>query len=292
VQKGLKEQAQELTEELQKVLLEGYLPSAFGGRDGRVLRASAMGHPALELAAKYFKVKLESTIDEKTMLTFWLGHSFEAWLSFLYSRSRNVTVRGTQSYHEWKGITGHSDFILTGEDGTTFIADAKAINARAFNKYQRYGLLDDRGYATQLALYSASYGDVPACIIMLNKENGKVDHVWLDENKKEECLQRAKFVKETIEHIALAKDETDLEKFKRCFCHFRPPVPRAEVFRKQYTGRILPPDTMVYSPLRDLLYETYTGTNNRNEEKTYVSDYLYPEEFQQYKPDINADVFD
>ena len=293
IQHDWAERSKELTEELHRVFLDGYMPSSYGQKDARVFRASSMGHPALEIAAKKFlKNQFVNCVDEKTMLTFWMGHSFEAWLSFLYTRAKNLDIVGVQHEHNWRGITGHSDFIIKDEHGNRFIADAKAINARAFNKYQRYGLLDDRGYATQLAIYSASFSNIPACIVMMNKENGKVDHVWLTEEMKERCLERAKFIKETIVRIDSSISDKGNSKFEACFAHFRPPIPRAEVYKKQYTGRILPPDNMVYSPLLELLYETYKDTNNRNEEKTYVSDYKYPEQYKQYKPDIEEDVYD
>jgi len=244
--------------------------------DDRVFRASQMGKPALETAYRYFHGKFNNP-DEKTKLIFWMGHAFEAWLKDYIERSDWVLL-DTQTPHEWNGIDGSSDFIVRDTEGLKFIIDAKAVNGRCFNKYKRYGLLDDRGYATQLSIYSASSG-LPACIVMMNKENGDVSYAWLREKEqKEECLDRAKYIREKI---------IQSNSFEECFAYFRPPEPRVEMYQKEPTGRLLPPDCYVRHPLRDILYETYTDTNNRGEEKVYVSDYKYPEQYKQYKPDIN-----
>ena len=271
----------QLTEQLMSPLRDQYMPSTYGTRDQRTMRASEMGHLALEIAHKHF-VGNSTPPNEKQCLFFWLGHAFEAWLTFLYERSTNCHITTQQAQHVWHNIQGHSDFIIQDGEGQQFIADAKAINGRAFNKYKRYGLLDDRGYATQLSIYSASYDNMPACIIMLNKENGDISHAWLGEEQREKCLERAAKVYDTI---------TSVGGFDECFAYFRPPIPRAEVYQKEYTGRMLVPESMAWSELRDVIFHTYTDINARKEEKVYVSDYRYPEGYEQYKPDINEDVF-
>ena len=273
--KYYEDEATKAGETLTGALVSMYQPD-YTKRDSRVFRASQVGHPALEVAYNYF-YGLPSGHDETTKLIFWFGHAFEQWARHAFVRS-DAELVDEQRFHDYQGITGYSDFIVKGHDGKQFIVDAKAINNRAFVNYQKNGLTDDRGYATQLSIY-ASHVKLPACVLMMNKETGEVDHVWLEEQTKERCLDRAVKVKQVIESV---------QSFEECFKYFRPPVPKAEVHRKEYTGRFLPPVTMKFHCLRDVLYETYTDKNERGEEKVYVSDYRYPESQQQHKPDINA----
>lgn len=253
-----------------------------------VLRPSALGKPALETAYKYFGLAEQENVSSELNLIFWFGHAFEQWFS-VFLEHTNIEVLYRQAEHELFGLKGSSDFLVF--DGEQrWILDTKAINARTFNEYKKYGLNDDRGYASQLAFYSEASG-YPAAIVMLNKETYEIYYVTLPEEMKEKCLKRMQHIIKVLHELDEQKALTPFEKFGECFRHFRPPIPQAEVFKKQPTGRYLLPSTMRFSPIAPLLYETYTEKNGYKKDTTYVCDYKYPVHLQSYKPDIEQDVF-
>ena len=255
----------------------------------RVFRPSRMGKPALELIFDYFVGIPTAPLEDKLDAIFWSGHSFEAWLHFFYYRS-NHKIIGTQNFHSYHNIKGHSDFLLKSPESKNYLVDAKAINHRAFSYYEKCGLQDDRGYATQLALYTGD-NELPACIVMLDKSTGDISHAWLTDEMKRSCLARVRFIIDNVLDIE-QKGYKGVEAFEEAFARgFAPPIPYAEVNKKEWTGRILPPQKMLYSPMLPLLYQLYEDINPRGERKYYVKDYVYPDHLSHLKPDIEADVF-
>ena len=271
--------AQDLKTPLHEQFTTGREPSP-------ALRASQMGKPALEIAAKYHGVyQSDEDFSDQTKLIFWFGHAFEAWLQ-LYLEKQGYELLRTQASYDYKGITGHSDFVVKSPEGQRMVIDAKCVNDRTFKQYRENGLDDGRGYLTQLAIYSYCEDNIPAAVVMCNKSNGAVSYVWAYPQDKERALSRC----DSILKVLRLSDQIEgsaFDRFNYCFQFFRPPEPRVEIHKKEPTGRFLLPDTMRFSALSNVVYDTYNDYNARNELKTYVSDYSYPAEYTDYKPNIN-----
>jgi hypothetical protein len=245
-----------------------------------------MGKPALEIAAKYHGVyQSDEDFSDQTKLIFWFGHAFESWLQ-LYLEKQGYEFCSTQQSYNYMEITGHSDFVVRSPQGQRMVIDAKCVNDRTFEQYRKNGLDDDRGYLTQLAIYSYCEGNIPAAVVMCNKSNGAVSYAWADPQNKVRALFRC----DSILGVLQDSDQIEgsaLDKFNYCFQFFRPPEPRVEIHKKEPTGKFLLPDAMRFSALSSVIYDTYTDYNARNELKTYVSDYNYPAGYTEYKPNIN-----
>jgi hypothetical protein len=274
---------EDAAENLQTPLFEQFLT---GREPSPALRASQMGKPALEIAAKYHGVyQSDEDFSDQTKLIFWFGHAFESWLQ-LYLEKQGYEFCSTQQDYNYEGITGHSDFVVKSPEGQKMVIDAKCVNDRTFEQYRKNGLDDGRGYLTQLAIYSHCEGNIPAAVVMCNKSNGAVSYAWVDPQAKVGALFRCDSILGVLQdsdHI----EGSALDKFNYCFQFFRPPEPRVEIHKKEPTGKFLLPDTMRFSALSNVVYDTYTDYNARNELKTYVSDYNYPAEYTEYKPNIN-----
>jgi len=271
------------SQNLQTPLLEQFTT---GRKPSPALRASQMGKPALEIAAKYHGVyQSDEDFSDQTKLIFWFGHAFESWLQ-LYLEKQGYEFCSTQQSYNYKGITGHSDFVVRSPQGQKMVIDAKCVNDRTFEQYRKNGLDDDRGYLTQLAIYSYCEGYIPAAVVMCNKSNGAVSYAWANFLDKDAALFRC----DSILRVLQDSDQIEgsaFDRFNYCFQFFRPPEPRVEIHKKEPTGRFLLPDTMRFSALSDVVYDTYTDYNSRNELKTYVSDYNYPAGYTAFKPNIN-----
>ena len=261
-----------------------------GRKPSPALRASQMGKPALEIAAKYHEVyQSDEDFSDQTKLIFWFGHAFESWLQ-LYLEKQGYELLRTQASYDYKGITGHSDFLVKTPEGQKMVIDAKCVNDRTFKQYRENGLDDGRGYLTQLAIYSFCEVYKPAAVVMCNKSNGAVSYAWAEPQDKERALRRCDAILKVLRDSDQIQGSA-FDRFNYCFQFFRPPEPRVEIHKKEPTGRFLLPDTMRFSALSDVVYDTYTDYNARNELKTYVSDYNYPAEYTEYKPNINEVLY-
>jgi hypothetical protein len=227
------------------------------------LRMSSLGKPALITALQklgYYEPEPKGHLR----YIFFLGDVFENVLGVLleeygYKILADQTKHPEDTAVEWRGLKGHFDYLVE-IDGNPVLVEAKTMSgnyARQFYKEPN----DDRGYVTQLALYSAATG-YPAVWLCMDKSDGKMTEVLPDVPYLDDALDRASNVLNRLEGMESLEDAFNL---------FRPPPARPEVFQREETGRYLVPASLSFSPYKSAIYKLDTAFNGYNK----LTDYVY-----------------
>jgi hypothetical protein len=227
------------------------------------VRMSSMGKPALVTALQklgYYEPEPKGHLR----YIFFLGDVFENVLGVLleaygYKILADQTKHPEDTAVEWGGLKGHFDYLVE-IDGKPVVVEAKTMSgnyARQFYKEPN----DDRGYITQLALYSAATGH-PAVWLCMDKSDGKMTEVLPDVPYMVDAVERAKEVLDRLDGMESLEDAFNL---------FRPPPARPEVFQRQETGKHLVPTSMSFSPYKSAVYKLSPAFNGYNK----LTDYVY-----------------
>jgi hypothetical protein len=229
------------------------------------LRMSALGKPAMVTALQklgYYEPEPKGHLR----YIFFLGDVFENVLGVLleaygYKILADQTKHPEDTAVTWNGLKGHFDYLVE-VDGQPILIEAKTMSgnyARQFYKEPN----DDRGYITQLALYSAATGH-PAVWLCMDKSTGLLTQVNPDIPYLDDALQRAENVMGRLEQVNTIAD---------VFSLFRPPPGRPEIFQRQETGKLLVPTSMSFSPYKNAVYKLDQGNNGYNKPTDYIYDY-------------------
>lgn len=240
------------------------------------LRGSMMGKPIVHIFGQrffpdYYKEDGHVTLQQRQL--FHEGDTFECDAYFHLVRT-GVKVLSKQETVDWKGVSGHVDFVIE-LNGKPTVLELKSAKDSFFNTVLRKGVDEERGYVSQLSIYMDALG-MPGAWIVYNKDNSAHTLVIPTLTDVEIALKRAETIRKTWE-VAECWDDI--------FQFIRPPEPKKEYSDKKWTGRYLPPLTLWNSPQTiKLSYITEEGINPKGLPRTYILDYRYPEKWTHRKP--------
>ena len=227
------------------------------------LRMSNIGKPTIILALAHLGY-VEPEPKGKSRLIFHTGDMYENWLEVML-KVYGYEILDSQPTVEYLGITGHADFVIDHPDVGPLIIEAKTMSEGYARMFSRE-LNDDRGYISQLAMYSRGLGH-PATWICWNKGNSETFELTPPEGLLEQRLDRASQIIPRIRQIQSFEDLSGIPM----------PPPRPEVYKKKETGKYLLPASLSYSPFKTALYVTSDGTNGYGKPTTYVESVASPE---------------
>lgn len=255
-----------------------------------ILRPSSLGKPAVHLFARKFFPELFTSpsdgVNAQRAQLFHEGDTFEADGYFHFVRT-GIRVVAVHPKIDYRGIKGTGDIVIQmGDD--TYLADFKSVNASYYNKVapsKRNPLgafTDERGTITQVAIYGAAL-NLTASVILYCRDDCRMMFVVPSEDEVKTALTRVDTIIDLWDTIDTWDD---------VFRYFRPPIPKAEVRKNQSTGRyggtgrFFVPQSMLYSPAADLVYDIMNDVNEKGEPRAYVIDYKYPEKYAHLKPEL------
>jgi hypothetical protein len=226
------------------------------------LRMSNIGKPATILAlAKLGYVEPEPR--GKSRVIFHLGDVFENLLEVLM-QSYGIEVLESQTELKHFGLTGHLDYVIKSPvTGEPVIVEAKTMSpnyTRIFKRDQN----NDRGYITQLAMYSAAR-KLPATWICFDKGTAETFEVQTNPGTLQAALEKAEDVIARLDNVQSLEDILHTSGG-----YFRAPPPIPEKYRGKMTGNHLVPVQLKMSPFRYALYNIVSGINGYNKPTEYV----------------------
>lgn len=229
------------------------------------LRISALGKPLVVQAmnspagVSYLLENPHTTecISEKVQLIFILGHFLEMWaLDFLTRQGWAVTAQ--QQEVVLHGVLGHIDAVIC-KNGHSFVVDVKSMNARYYERMQRSGVDDSRGYLTQLACYSMCL-NIPPVMLCVNKNTAEVMVLEVNAEALESVQSNIESRIKTLRNVKTWEDICALP---------RPPL-EPEVFKKQHTGRFKLHESVTYWEYRHLFWDIIVEKNGYGKPTEYV----------------------
>lgn len=223
------------------------------------LRASSLGKPAVVQAMAFLGYSEGDILDNRLRHIFHTGDVFEAFF-FAMAEAGGLPVRHQQADIEFDGVPGHIDGVLETPDGPLLV-ELKTMSDRYYSSFTRRPN-DDRGYVTQLAVYSHAL-NLPAAWVVINKGNHQVSVVTPDEDALTAARERATNV------IAAIKE---IKTFDDVFEKLAAPPLNDDVCRKQPSGKLVIPESMRYSKWRHVFYDTYTEKDCYRKDKEYATD--------------------
>ena len=218
---------------------------------------SELGKPAVLLGLKKLGITLDTLTPARKMNMFF-GNAFEAGLIALM-RARGLLIH-TQTPLDFNGIPGHIDMLVDG-----CVVEVKTMSEGYFRQFTET-MNDDRGYITQLAVYSHCVG-APGVFLCYDKAATVHDDktplrlITPPPNLLEERLARAVDVVGTLDSIVCLHD---------IFEYMEPPAPRAEIYRGNETGNYLIPECMKYTAARHIFYKIEDALNGYKKPTSYI----------------------
>lgn len=230
------------------------------------VRMSKLGYPAAILALARLGY-VEPEPKGKSRLIFHMGDMFENFLEVMM-QTYGIEILDSQRELTWNGgIKGHLDYIIKSPvTGQPIVVEAKTMSenyARMFSRQQN----DDRGYISQLALYTDCTG-MEGTWICLNKGNAELFEITPAEGLFEAARNRAAKVLERIEKVNTLDDVLAYDGGQ-----FQLPPPRPERYKNAETGRMILPPSMSFSPFKSALYKLTDDYNQYKKPTKYVEGY-------------------
>jgi hypothetical protein len=224
------------------------------------LRMSNIGKPAAVLALAQLGY-VEPEPKGRSRLIFHTGDMYENWLEVML-KVYGFDIIDSQPEVKFMGILGHADFVIMHPDTKRpLIIEAKTMSEGYSRMFSRE-LNDDRGYISQLAMYSRGLGH-DATWVCWNKGNSETFELTPPEGLMDDAVLRAEKVITAVRKIKTLDD---------VFKHVRVPPPRPEVYKKEQTERLLVPSSLSYSPFKTVFYKTSDGKNGYGKDTTYVDE--------------------
>lgn len=236
---------------------------------GARVRISSLGKPAVVQALNKLGY-VERRPVGKSRLTFLLGDFFENVVGHVLKNEgiAGVSVVGEQEEVDFFGVPGHYDFLVEC-DGRMVLLECKTMNHSYSSYFKRYQD-DSRGYLTQLAVYRSCVmkymrgAEVRSLWVCFDKDTSETFVRELDyASGAQQALARAENVVKRLGRVKSVADALRL---------FRLPPGQEEVYRGRTTGRLLVPQSLAYSPFKEVLYETEMAANGYGKEMTYITD--------------------
>jgi len=227
----------------------------FMAREYRPIGLSQLGKPLVEVAYSIYAE--EEEIDFPLRFTFHIGDIVEALL-VAAMLSYGLDVSAQQLEVEYKGVGGHIDCMVGGD----LLVEIKSMSSTYFRQFTS-NPDDERGYITQLALYSkavqsAGYSVRKAGWLCLDKTTGYLKWVALPLNYVAPSLKKASRIIKQLEDIMDEADKSS-DPAQWVVDNVKPPEPIPEFRNKVKTGKLLLPKGMQYSRLKYLSYPTEDG---------------------------------
>lgn len=262
----------EFGDAITKRLHHQYIESMF---DSTFLRPSCLGkiHP-FDLLYSKFQTLPPSSASEKSKLIFSLGDWFECWVGLTLKRLGYRVEEDVE--FTWQGIKGHTDLIVTDDDGQDYVLEIKTANSRYFNQVRDNGVTDERGYLSQLLIYSSAMR-LPGYWLFVNKDNMDMMLIALNEVCPDE-LRKSKI----LSYGRLAMQYAFIEDILDIYDMYSPPPPGLE--RDRYQEPKVPHRCYVpaYAHYPNVYYQIKEGRTEYGAKRQYVTGMKYPELINQY----------
>jgi len=264
---GKEEVGQHVNVQYTKLVSESFYKQ-FCHKEGShtTIRVSSLGKPAVLQSMNVLGYN-DVPIDLLSKYRFHMGDTFEAYLivmmDWYFRTNYNLKQYAHQAELEFNGITGHIDFVQETPAGAVVI-EAKTMNDNYFQRFTK-APDDNRGYVTQLAIYSHCLG-IPAFWVAFNKGTHELAVVAPEPNVTEAALIRANKVIPPLKEI---------RKVEQIWNHFSAPPPVPEIYRKTETGLYMVPESMRYSQFSEMFYAIGYGKDNYGRQKRYVVEPYY-----------------
>jgi len=244
---------------------------------GKPLYLQALSNPHIQAELLALGVPFKERITERLLHIFWSGDIFEAWVLFKLRQYGFDIIwpdpEGNQVDLEIDGVKGHAD-ILVRHKGTDYVVEVKTMSGRYFSQFVGKppegadifhttveNARDDRGYRTQLALYSHCLSAEPLWFCV-----DKSTHTMaLVSPSPDDMKQAVKEARQNIPKLRALRSFADTAQFTK-------PEGIPERYQRQETGRMLLPAELRYCPAVELFYETFEDYNGRKKLTTYCGD--------------------
>ena len=159
---------------------------------GEAIRFSSIGRPDRQL---WYKHKIPTEAEEvhpSTRIKFIFGHMIEQ-LVFLLIKTAGYKVTSQQDEKVIDGIKGHMDGRVNG-----VVVDVKSASPHGFNQFESGGIFfnDPFGYIAQISGYADEEDE--AAFIVMNKVNGKLHVLNIDELERINFKERVSEVKKMV----------------------------------------------------------------------------------------------
>lgn len=226
--------ANEYAEAVKQSFIRNYTTNDVCEKESPALRVSSLGKPTVLQALSVLGYKETDTIEGKLNHIFHTGDLFEA-LAIAVAKGRCYHVADEQAEVEFEGVKGHIDFILNNT-----LVEVKTMSSQYHLKFSK-NPNDDRGYITQLAVYSHCLG-LSGNWLALNKGTHTVTSIEPDEDVLQAALARVKRILPFLRNLDSFKDV--IEKI---------PCP-PPVYDKR-SGLYVVPESMKWSVFAPVFYE-------------------------------------
>ncbi|AGR48550.1 Cas4-domain exonuclease [Anabaena phage A-4L] len=262
------------TPENADLLSKAIVNLSLGTHTSNWCRMSSIGKPSILTAVNKLKQDFGQSLEHdesddinspRMQSLFLWGNVFEEWLILIGERLGWWKVVSQQQElaipcDNGAVITGHIDAVLECPEGQ-FVLEVKTLSPnyhRTFVKSPN----DDRGYLTQLAMYS-DCTKLPGFWLALDKGSGCLSVVNLP-SYADERIERA---------LKITNHVSKLTTIEEVVTTVPVPPPVEEIFKRKPTGRYLLPDSMKFYEYADIFYVLENDSNGYKKDTVYVADY-------------------
>lgn len=252
--------------------------------DGTSLRASMLGkHALVILSEKFLGTRVSQEVPRRAKATMAVGTLWEhiAMMELeLEGWDIEVCQRDLSLFEGM--VSGHPDAIVESPSGERMILEFKTMNSRYFGEISAKrgdGMTDDRGYITQLSLYSQGL-QLPAAWMCFNKDTSELYVEQLTKRKADKAFARVDKLMRLW-----AKVECWDDMFKYC----RIPEPIPEIYKQERTGRYFVPYEFRDNIIGNWIFETSEELNNYNRPVQYITAINYPEDCHEKQRHLHAE---
>lgn len=222
------------------------------------LRVSQLGKPAVLQALSLLGYTKDGDHTTKLRHIFHTGDVFESYV-VAYMRFMDWSVQRQQEELEFLGVKGHIDGVLNIPGCGSTLLEFKTMSQNYFSAFTK-APNDDRGYITQLAIYSAVL-ELPAVWCVINKGTHEVRLIEPEQEDLDAALARAVRIIPKLKQVKTLEDVVTL---------FKAPPAEEELYRGKATGEYKVPESMRYSPFRYAFYDIRAGKSKGGAYREYV----------------------
>lgn len=255
--------AKDLGDEVTKSFMRQYvLPR---DEEKPFLRVSSLGKPAVLQALHLLGLEKQGELSTKSRHIFFTGDVFESYV-IAYMKLMDWSVQRQQEEVEFLGVKGHIDGVMSIPDIGSCVLEFKTMSQNYFASFTKE-VNDDRGYITQLAIYSHCLG-LPACWVVINKGTHEVRVIAPAQDDLDAALHRAERIIPKLLQVKGLEDVVTL---------FKAPPPQEELYRGKPTGLYVVPNSMKYSTFRHAFYDLVQAKSKGGSYKEYIESVATPE---------------
>lgn len=179
----------ELKENLIGAIEEGCAPRK------QTVRMSGLGTPNRKLWYSFNSSTPKKALKPQNAISFMYGHIVEAFILMLAKHAGHEVTRQQETV-KLEGVTGHIDCFIDG-----VLTDAKSASSYGMNKFKTEGILrgnDPYGYVDQISGYAEALEQNRAAFLAVDKSNGEMALVLLDQFDLRNSKDRIKEVRTII----------------------------------------------------------------------------------------------